>query len=149
MRTQAAAPRRRSKLSPAARAEITPHPFNRIPGTALGTYGETVLTVKPTTDSMEAWDQGALLGLRMLDAVQECHASGRFLARPADLLKLLATEAAAVQPSEPASWRFQGFVRVLEMVLNGYARHSHHGHDAPHVIGLEHAWLQWSGRVVQ
>lgn len=149
MRTETVTrPRRRSKLSPAEMAELSQHPFARIPGTTKDAYGDTVLDVKPTTDAIEAMDQGALLGLRMLDAVLECQRSGSFKAVPSQLVRLLCREAEGQAGSSPESWRLLGFMRVLEMVLNGYVQHRHHGQDAPHVIGLQRAWMQWSGRVL-
>lgn len=140
--------RRRFKLSPDEQAELGQHPFARIPGTARDEYGDTVLDVKPTPDRSEAWDQGALLGLHMLDAAAECRSSGRAKAVPRELVALLCRDADDVHPGQAAAWRLNGFMRVLEMVIDGYLSHRHHGHDAPHVIGLEQAWMQWSGRAV-
>lgn len=151
MRTQAATaarPRRRFKLSPTEHAELAQHPFARIPGTRQDDYGRTALALPPTTNTMEAWDQGALLGLHMLDAAAECQRTGTHHIVPKELIALLAGAAADTPASSPESWRLSGFMRVLETVIGGYLQHRHHGHDAPHVIGLETAWRQWAGRVV-
>ena len=151
MRTQAATaarPRRRFKLSPTEHAELAQHPFARIPGTRQDDYGRTVLDIAPTDDRIEAWNQGALLGLRMVDAAVECQRTGTHRAVPKELVALLANEASTGPESAAAAWRFSGFMRVLETVIDGYLRHRHHGNDAPYVIGLETAWREWTGRVV-
>lgn len=84
----------------------------------------------------------------LLDAAAECQRTGTHHIVPKELIALLAGAAADTPASSPESWRLSGFMRVLETVIGGYLQHRHHGHDAPHVIGLETAWRQWAGRVV-
>lgn len=145
MHIQAApALRARRRIGRAAIQELQQHPFSRIAGTDQDETGRTVVSLPPPVSADDGWNQGALLGLRMLDAARACDDVTAKVA-PFGLLRALFAD---VDTDRAAFDRALGFSRCIEMVLMGYANHRHHAEDAPFVIGLEDAYRQWSGSVV-